>query len=109
MAEDRSPTDSLLIYLLVILPVSLAFWSSLNLEDEGCKAFRNVLVILIGLCWVVKGFIQRLRKDVPVLQDEEALFEPPDWLPVPAVGVETSFMYAKLKRRLWTYKYQQDD
>ena len=101
------------LYLVVVPLIFVTFLSSLSLEPEGCKAFDNVIVILIGLCFVVEKLIQRLRKDAPALQDEEAqghqMMKLPHLPTLPASGGETSFMYTKLKRRLRTYKYQQDD
>ena len=105
--------SDLWVYAFVIPQIFLAVLSSRAVGLNDDKAYVFVLVILIGLCLVVEKHSQRLQQYSTTAQDEEAQGhrrEEPNLRALPASGRETSLAYVKkLKYRLRTYVYQQDN
>ena len=104
----------LLLFAHIIPLFLLTHWGGMSTGPERDKAYVFVLMIVIGLCWSSEKQCQRLRKNVTVAYDEEALVHQkeklPDYLIFPDIGRETHVAYVqKLKRRLRTYVYQQDN
>ena len=114
-AEGRalSSMSGLWVYAFAIPQVFLAVLSSLSTGLDGDRACALALAILFASYLAVERRVQRLRQDSTIAHDEEAQGhgrEEPDLRTLPAIGRETSLAYVqKLKRRLATYVYQQDN
>ena len=109
--------DGLWFYAYAIPQSLIAVLSSLTTGLDGDTAYDLTydfaIFMVIGLGWAMHRDFQRLQQDLTIDQDGEAhghAREKPDLRRLPAISRETSLAYVqKLKRKLGTYLYQQDN
>ena len=93
--------------------IFLASLSSLGTTLYDDRGSTVLPVILLALYFVADRRLRISQQVSTIFQDEEAQGhgrKEPDWPTFPAIGKETSLAYVqKLKRRLRTYVYQQDN